>query len=341
MSELLEVKNLCLDVRTREGWRPAIKNLSFKIDQGEILGLVGESGSGKSLTALALLHLLPASARVASGSVLFQGQPILHMSEKQFNEQVRGQGMAYISQNPMTSLSPTLKVGEQMIDGFLAKRRKISKKEARCKALELLEQVGIDDSIRVYNQFPHHLSGGMRQRVMIASAMLSESALLIADEPTTALDVRVQAQILETLLGLKEKRGLSVLLISHDLGVVGKTCDKVMVMYAGYGMEYARQKELFAHAAHPYTQALLEATPSLVADISELRSIPGSIPSVMEEVGGCLFHPRCNYRGEACLSKLPQWHELAVEESWNSSHSVLCHYPLCVTESARRMRGVG
>lgn len=332
MAKLLEVDRLSIEVYTPQGGQLMVKDLSFAVGHGEILGLVGESGSGKTLTAQAIARLLPDFVRIRSGSVLFKGESFGEWDAKKFSRLIRGQEIAFVFQNPMTSLNPVLKIGEQMTDGYRTKYPQISKKQAKREALELLEQVGIRDPLRVYDEYPHRLSGGMLQRIVIATAMIGRPALLIADEPTTALDVRVQAQILELLIRLKEQHHLSILLISHDLGVIGQLCDRILVMYAGRGVELASQQELFESPAHPYTQALLNATPSLLGRVQDLQGIPGSIPSVPSTVSGCIFHPRCEYKTEQCVHSAPEFKFANAQDRYND-HGAACHYPLTMQET--------
>lgn len=331
MNKLLKVDHLSIEVRTPLGWQVVVQDLSFTVEQGQIVGLIGESGSGKSLSALAIARLLPHSARVRSGTVRFKNESVLELNEKEFSKKLRGQEITFIFQNPMTSLNPVLKIGEQMTDGYRIKYPHISKREAKEQALDLLDQMGIQDPLRVFEEYPHRLSGGMLQRIVIAAAMICKPSLLIADEPTTALDVRVQAQILNLLARLKERHHLSVLLISHDLGVIGQMCDRILVMYAGRGVETAPQAELFEHPAHPYTKALLEATPSLAGNLRDLQEIPGSIPSVPFSVSDCIFHPRCSHKTEQCLQSVPVIQTLDSRKQL-AEHQVACHYPLARNE---------
>lgn len=305
---ILEVHDLRVDVIAAGQRLRAVNHVSFQIPEESTLGLVGESGSGKTLTALSILNLLPAAATICSGRILFRGRDILKMSAREIRK-VRGKQIALIFQEPMSSLNPVLTVQTQLTEGMLA-HLNISKKEARGKALHLLEQVGISDPVERLRAYPHQLSGGMQQRVTIAMALACEPALLIADEPTTALDVTVQAQILDLLGELRKKYRLSTLLISHDLGVVAQNADWVAVMYAGQILEFASCVDLFHNAQHPYTQALLKAVPRLDQKLERLTTVPGSVPSLRSIPAGCSFHPRCPEMISACVEAVPELRQI-------------------------------
>jgi oligopeptide/dipeptide ABC transporter ATP-binding protein len=280
-----------------------VDDVSFQIPQDSTLGLVGESGSGKTLTALSILNLPPAGTRIAQGQILFGGRDLLKMPEREIRK-VRGKEIALIFQEPMSSLNPVFTVRTQLTEGMRTHLR-ISRKEAVERAAHLLEQVGISDPDRRLGEYPHQLSGGMRQRVMIAMALACEPALLIADEPTTALDVTIQAQILDLLRELRRKFRLSTLLISHDLGVVAQNTDWVAVMYAGRVVELASCADLFRRPQHPYTQALLQAMPRLDKRVNRLTTVPGNVPSLRALPRGCGFQPRCPEAIADCCDAAP------------------------------------
>jgi oligopeptide/dipeptide ABC transporter ATP-binding protein len=302
---LLEVANLRVGFQTDAGLAHAVDGVSFQIEPGEIVGIVGESGSGKSVTSLSLLGLVPnPPGRIEPGSsIRFQGEELVGAPERRLR-QVRGNEIAMIFQEPMTSLNPVHKVGAQIVEA-LRLHRGLSKREARARAVELLREVGIADPEARAHAYPHQLSGGMRQRVMIAMALSCEPALLVADEPTTALDVTIQAQILELILGLRERRGMAVLLITHDLGVVAEVCDRVVVMYAGQVVEEGPVEELFRDPRHPYTEGLLGAIPRLGQPVERLAVIPGTAPGAGNWPEGCRYHTRCPYAWELCRTSAP------------------------------------
>ncbi|HSX12496.1 MAG TPA: ABC transporter ATP-binding protein, partial [Rhabdochlamydiaceae bacterium] len=285
---LLKVSNLQVSFRLHKRLLKAVRGVSFTLNEGEILGIVGESGSGKSAMAKALVKLLPNSALI-SGEVLFQGEDLIPWTEKQM-QKVRGKQIATIFQDPITSLNPTLKIGTQIMEGYLRHHRHISRKEAKNYAIELLELVGIPHPEERIEEYPHTLSGGMRQRVMIALALASKPKILIADEPTTALDVTIQAQILDLMKKITEKTGTSIILITHDMSVVAGFCDRVMVMYAGKIVETAPVMPLFEVPRHPYTKRLLESIPRLdMPRDKPLLPIEGSPPDLSREMTGCAF----------------------------------------------------
>jgi peptide/nickel transport system ATP-binding protein len=292
MTALLEVEDLRITFSTGPGLSRPVDGVSFAVAKGELLALVGESGCGKSLTSLALLRLVPPPGVIAPGSAIrFDGTDLLTLDASALRR-VRGRRIAMIFQDPMTSLNPVFTVAEQIIESVRA-HQKLSKPEARARALELLQEVGIPDPVARLDQYPHQLSGGMRQRVMIAIALASEPELLIADEPTTALDVTVQAQILEVLDRLRAARGMAVLLITHDLGIVAGRADRVAVMYAGRLVEEAPTPALFARPSHPYTRGLLASVPRLTGPVTRLTPIAGTVPPPTAWPSGCRFHPRC------------------------------------------------
>ncbi|GGD66752.1 ABC transporter ATP-binding protein [Croceicoccus mobilis] len=291
---LLEVSDLRTSFHTRGGVVRAVDGVSFTLDKGETLGIVGESGSGKSVTCYSLMKLIPEPpGRIESGTAFFDGQDLLQMSPKQLRK-IRGNRISMIFQDPMTSLNPYLRISTQLIEA-LRIHTNIDKKAALKKAIEALEEVGIPGAAQRVNQYPHEFSGGMRQRVMIAMALITEPDLLIADEPTTALDVTVQAQILDIIKERQNRLGTAVILVTHDLGVVAGTCDKVNVMYGGKLMESGTAEQVFYNAIHPYTRSLQKTIPSLQAKGENLYTIAGLPPDVSKPIHGCAFYPRCPY----------------------------------------------
>jgi len=305
MSHLLEVKNLQTHFPTRAGLMRAVDGVSFYIDKGELLGLVGESGCGKSITALSIMRLITAPGKIVGGEISFDGRNLLKLSDSEMRA-IRGDDIAMIFQDPMTSLNPVFTVGEQIAEA-LRLHRKLSRKAARAGAIEAMREVSIPDPARRIDDYPHQLSGGMRQRVMIAMALACDPKLLIADEPTTALDVTIQAQILELLNELRKNRDLAILLITHDLGVVAEVADRVAVMYTGRIVEQSPVEELFARPRHPYTEGLLRSVPKLAsataAKAERLETIEGTVPSPTDLPPGCHFAPRCPYRMPRCTAE--------------------------------------
>jgi oligopeptide/dipeptide ABC transporter ATP-binding protein len=316
---VLEVKNLCTQFQTSNGLVKAIDGVSLKIGQAEIVALVGESGCGKSVTAFSIMQLIASPpGKIASGEVLFQGQDLLRLTAKEM-QQVRGNGIGMIFQEPMTSLNPVLTIGEQLTETLIAHRGQ-APKQAIKRACELLELVRMSAPQKRLTQYPHELSGGMRQRVMIAMALACEPKLLIADEPTTALDVTVQAQILDLLLEMRERLGMSILLITHDLGVVAEVADRVAVMYAGKKIEEASVFDLFKRPQHPYTQGLIQATPSASRGLGKrLSEIRGQVPALHAMPQGCRFAPRCDWAIPICQEELPMLRDSGAQ------HFVACH----------------
>ncbi|WP_236674136.1 ABC transporter ATP-binding protein [Paraburkholderia hospita] len=320
---LLEVKDLSVRFARRDGAPvDAVQRVSFSLDKGKTLGIVGESGSGKSQTVMALLGLLAKNGKV-SGEALYNGTNLLTMNEATLNR-IRGDRIGMIFQDPMTSLNPFLTIERQMTE-TLQLHRKLSRREAKQRAIETLERVRIPDAARRIGMYPHEFSGGMRQRVMIAMALLSEPEILIADEPTTALDVTVQAQIIELLRELNRERGTAIIVITHDMGVVAGLCDDVMVMYAGQTVEQAPAQQLFAAPTHPYTIGLLNALPRLTDDDDQpLQTIPGNPPLPGMATQGCAFAPRCTYAEERCRATRP-----ALEPTEGEVHALrACHRPV-------------
>ncbi|MBO0681898.1 MAG: ABC transporter ATP-binding protein [Candidatus Dormibacteraeota bacterium] len=308
---LLEVRDLRTEFPTREGLVRAVDGVSFKIERGETLGIVGESGSGKSMTALSILRLLPPPGRIASGQVLYRGRDLTQVSDEEMRE-VRGQEIAMVFQDPMTSLNPVYSAGWQVAEPLRLHRQESRPRSLR-DAVAMLARVGIPEPERRARSFPHELSGGMRQRAMIAMALTTSPPILIADEPTTALDVTIQAQILELLQGLNRELGTATIMITHNLGVVAGMCERVMVMYAGRVVEEGPTEDVFAHPTHPYTWSLLRSLPRLDVEVgAPLRPIVGMPPDPIELPTGCAFHPRCPFAEDRCALQTPQL--LAVGE---------------------------
>lgn len=317
---VLEVKNLETTFQTNAGPVRAVNNVSYKIDRGQTLGIVGESGCGKSVTSYSLMRLIEKPGRISGGEVLLNGRDLLKLSESNMAE-VRGGEMAMIFQEPMTALNPVLTIGYQM-DEQIMKHKKCTPKESRERAIEMLRLVGIPSPEERYESYPHQLSGGMRQRAMIAMALSCDPMFLIADEPTTALDVTIQAQILELIQGLQEKFNMTVQFITHDLGVISEISDKVMVMYGGQTCEQADTQELFLNPRHPYTAALISSRPKFGERVKRLATIEGSVPAPFELPKGCPFVNRCTRAKADCTHHKPPLNEI------KSGHTVACFNPL-------------
>jgi oligopeptide/dipeptide ABC transporter ATP-binding protein len=305
----LEVRDLETVFALNGRYVHAVDHVSFAIDAGRVLGLVGESGCGKSMTALSLMRLVPSPGRVAGGRVLLDGRDLMTLSESEMRT-VRGAGLAMIFQEPMTALNPVFTVGSQIAEALRLHRR-MSRREAWDRATALLDEVGIPEPARRAHDYPHQLSGGMRQRVMIAIAISCEPRVLIADEPTTALDVTIQAEILELLRALRERHGMALLLITHDLGVVAEQADEVAIMYAGRIVEQAPVTELFDGPLHPYTQALLRSMPGVAGRRQRLEAVPGTVPDLLHLPSGCAFRDRCPLAIEECAARVPPLEEKA------------------------------
>ncbi|RNF38470.1 ABC transporter ATP-binding protein [Planococcus salinus] len=328
---LLQVKNLQTGFKIDGDYYNAVEGVSFDVDRKQIVGVVGESGCGKSVMSLSIMQLLPQGiGKIRGGEIAFEGADIAGLSDKKMN-QIRGKDISMIFQEPMTSLNPVFTIGYQ-IEEVILNHEKLSKKEARKRSVSLLESVGIPRAKQIADEYPHQLSGGMRQRVMIAMAIACQPKLLIADEPTTALDVTVQAQILDLLKGVQEANDMAIIMITHDLGVVAEICDEVIVMYAGKIVERSTVDELFNHPKHPYTKLLMKAIPKMDEDVEKLATIEGLVPSIinMPEIG-CRFANRCPKAMPECLSVTPQLGETApgheaacllYDESWpeNEKH---------------------
>jgi len=317
---LLEIKNLKTVFPSAEGPVPAVDDVSFFVKPREILGLVGESGCGKTVTSLSILRLVSPPGKITAGEILFEGKDLLKVSEKEM-QSVRGDKISMIFQEPMTSLNPVMTIGDQVAEPLIL-HKKMKKKEALAQTVDLLKSVSIPDPELRVRDYPHQLSGGMSQRVMIAMAIACNPALVIADEPTTALDVTIQAQILELLEKLRSEHGLSILLITHALGVIAEAVDRVIVMYAGKIVEEAPVKELFSSPKHPYTVGLLESIPKIKLHgekAARLRTIDGTVPDLAHLPKGCSFYDRCKDRMEICTSEFPTTIQV------NPEHRVACY----------------
>lgn len=319
MEELLKIENLRLYFDTEEGIVKAIEDISLTVQNGEIVGIVGETGSGKSITAMSILKLIPTPpARYLGGKIWFDGRDISRLSEDDMTE-IRGKKISMVFQEPMTSLNPTFTVGEQICDVIMT-HTGVEKQQAISKAVETFRLVRMQDPESLLSKYPHQLSGGMRQRVMIAMALVCNPKLLIADEATTALDVTIQAQILGLLKKMNQELGLSVLIITHNFGIVAQICDKVAVMYAGYVIEFAKVQEIFQNPLHPYTKGLLSAIPPVDNKTNQLKVIEGNVPNLIDPPSGCRFHPRCErFIKDLCDRKVP--------ELVGSDHKVACFNP--------------
>ncbi|KAB2336658.1 ABC transporter ATP-binding protein [Cytobacillus depressus] len=318
MSHLLEVKNLEVNFKTYGGEVKAVRDVSFHVDKGEILAIVGESGSGKSVTVQSIMGLIPTPPGIIKGgSIHFKGQDLLKLSKREMRK-IKGSKISMIFQDPMTSLNPTMRIGAQIEEGLIL-HQGLSKQAAKEKAIEMIKLVGIPNPAERYNQFPHEFSGGMRQRAMIAIALACSPELLIADEPTTALDVTIQAQVLELMKDLQNQLETSIILITHDLGVVAETAERVIVMYAGMMVESGTVTELFENPKHPYTWGLLESVPKVEdGEKQPLIPIEGSPPDLFSPPKGCPFAPRCKYAMEICLEEVPPGFE------FNDGHVARC-----------------
>jgi len=331
---VLSVENVSIAFASRHGRLPAVRDLSFSVGRGETLAIVGESGCGKSLTALSLLGLVPPPGVVEGTAIRLEGTNLIGLPEKALRT-VRGARIAMIFQEPMTALNPVLTIGEQVAEAIL-EHEKVSRKAARARALELLERVRIPDAGRRFSDYPHRLSGGMRQRVVIAMALACAPAVLVADEPTTALDVTIQAQILDLIDELKRERGTAVVLITHDLGVVAEHADRVLVMYAGRKVEERTTADLFAAPAHPYTRGLIAARPVLgeAGTRHRLTEIPGTVPALAAMPAGCAFAPRCGLAEPACRAEVPALRQ------WGAGGRVACLHPAGPAEREEAPRAV-
>ena len=322
---LLDVKNLCVDFHTDQGTVHAVRDISFSVGESEAVGIVGESGSGKSVTMYSVMGLLAGNGSITGGSVSLNGQEITesafpdHKAYEAAMDQIRGNQMAMIFQDPMTFLNPVVKIGKQITE-VIKNHQKVTDAEARARAIELMGQVGIPSPEKRLNQYPHEFSGGMRQRIIIAIALANNPKLIIADEPTTALDVTIQAQVMRMVNELKKEFGTSMVLITHDLGIVAESCDTVAIMYAGEIVEYGSLEDIFDHTAHPYTQGLFGSIPRLDLDTERLQPIQGLMPDPINLPTGCPFHPRCPHATEVCARTNPAHQEVTP------GHLVKCHH---------------
>ena len=315
---MLKIENLSTYLYTEDGLLKAVDKVNLEIRQGETLGLVGESGCGKSMTALSIMRLIPTPpGRITCGKIFFDGKNLLDLEEKELR-QIRGKRISIVFQEPATSLNPVWKIGDQIQESIMTHQKK-TKPAAKKEVLHLLNLVGISFPEERFNDYPHQLSGGMRQRVMLAMAISSKPDILIADEPTTALDVTIQAQILDLLIDLKKRMNMSVLFITHDFGIIAEMADRVAVMYAGRIVEIAKTEELFRQPLHPYTKALLDVLPK--ENIKSFKSIPGEVPHLADLPSGCYFHPRCKKTLDICRREFPK-----MEKS-DKDHWVSCWNP--------------
>lgn len=310
--DILHVQGLRTSFFTDNGIVPAVDDIHFTIHKGEILGVVGESGCGKSVTSLSIMGLLPQAGKVVGGEIFFQGESLTKATEKRMRS-IRGNEIAMIFQEPMTSLNPLFKIGNQLTEAIHT-HQSCSKEEARKRTIEMLELVGLPRAKQLLNDYPHQLSGGMRQRVMIAMSMICEPQLLIADEPTTALDVTIQKQILQLMKELNRKLHTSIMMITHDLGVVAEVCDRVVVMYAGKIVEEAPIRKVFKHSLHPYTKGLLASVPDIRSKKDRLQSIPGNVPKPGSIVKGCRFAERCEHAMERCFVEDPPLYKVETDQ---------------------------
>jgi peptide/nickel transport system ATP-binding protein len=330
-SPVLSVKNLKTYFYTEDGIVKAVDGVDFDVYQGETLGIVGESGCGKSVTALSILRILDEKGRIVEGQVLLDAVDLTKIDEQEMRK-IRGKDIAIIFQEPMVALNPVFTVGEQIVEAIML-HQKVDEKAARVMAIDLLRKVGIPEPEKRIDQYPHELSGGMRQRAMIAMALSCKPKVLIADEPTTALDVTIQAQIMELMKELQREYGMAIMLITHDLGLIAENADRVVVMYAGKVVEYADVKTLFNDPKHPYTWGLLHAIPRLDIEQTRLYNIPGVVPDPLHFPSGCKFHPRCEFKEERCTREEPEL--IKVGEN----HTVRCFFWQKVDEA--KMRKVG
>ena len=313
---LLQVKDLCTSFDLDSGEVRAVNGVSFNLDRGKVLGIVGESGSGKSVTAYSVMRILVEPGRIKSGQILFEGEDVTRYTEKQMRA-FRGKKVSIIFQDPMTSLNPTFTIGNQLREAIVLHTSR-NRKEANARALEMLQLVGVNEPEKRLKQYPHELSGGMRQRVMIAMALACEPDILIADEPTTALDVTIQAQILELMQALQKKMGMAIIMITHDLGVIADMCDEIIVMYAGRVCERGTADEIFYHPCHEYTKGLLRSIPRLEREHYRLVPISGSPVDLTNMPKGCAFAARCDHAMKICLGEIPE--EIRI----NDEHIAAC-----------------
>jgi len=313
---VLQLDNLTTNYKTSRGWVKAAENVNFEIEKGQALGLVGESGCGKTTVALSILKILPQGGRIRGGRIVFDGQDLVPLTDGEMRK-IRWKGISIVFQGSMNELNPVFKVGDQIVEAIRLHEPNVSKQDAYRRAEGLFEMVGVEPS-RIRN-YPHEFSGGMRQRALIAMALASNPKVLVADEPGTALDVIVQAQVLQLMRSLKEKLGLSMLMISHDLSIVAEVCERVAIMYAGRVVEYGDVEAIFKEPLHPYTQGLIGAFPSIEEKRKKLTSIPGQPPDLLNPPKGCRFNPRCPYAMDVCKEKDPQ-----LQKVGSGDHYVSC-----------------
>jgi len=316
MQKILEIKDLNISFKIEEDLFRAVHGVSMMLERGKVLGIVGESGCGKSVTAMSILKLLASNAVIDSGEILYKGQNLLELPEKKL-QQIRGSKIALIPQDPLNSLNPLYTIGNQITE-TIRFHRKVSEKEARRLAIKALQDVKIPEAENRLNEYPHQFSGGMSQRVLIAMALSCNPEIIIADEPTTALDVTVQAQVLDLIREIQRKRNTSLIFITHDLGVVAEFCDYIAVMYAGRVVEYSDVRTIFENPLHPYTKGLMESLPA--ENKEKLNVIKGQPPSITENISGCVFHPRCSFRMDVCDKQIPQLKNI------KDSHITACFY---------------
>ena len=316
-NNILEINNLHVHYVTDDATAKAVNGISFSVQEGESLGLVGETGAGKTTTALSIMQLIPdPPGIIVDGEIMFEGKNVVFNTDKE-NQAMRGNGIAMIFQDPMTALNPIMPVGEQLSE-IVTTHNKVSKAQAKKQVIDLLEIVGVKSDR--YDDYPHQFSGGQKQRVVIAMSLLCNPKLLIADEPTTALDVTIQAQVLDIINNLREKYKMSMVLITHDLGVVAETCDRVAIMYAGQIVETGTVKDVYLNPRHPYTRGLFDSIPKLDSEESQLIPIEGAISNASDLPTGCYFHPRCRYCKDICKTQQPPQR--------GSSHKFMCHFDL-------------
>ena len=323
---LIEVNNLTVEFYTDEGVVTAVDDLTYRVDRGEMFGIVGESGAGKSVTAMSLMRLIESPGRIVDGEILFDGEDIMEMSESEVRS-IRGNRIAMIFQDAQTALNPVYPVGDQ-IGEAMRHHLGYGEKEARERTIQLLDQVGIPEAEARYSDYPHEFSGGMQQRAVIAMALSCDPDLLIADEPTTALDVTIEAKILKQIEELADEFDTAVQLITHDLGVIAEVCDRVMVLYAGQPVEKAPVEQLFYDPKHPYTVGLMSSIPRVGDDRERLQTIPGTMPDLVDVPPGCSFHPRCPWAEEACVEREPQLIDLDTDEpatDATTERAAACH----------------
>jgi peptide/nickel transport system ATP-binding protein len=314
---VLRIENLRTYFFTYAGIVRAVDGISLDVNRGETLGVVGESGSGKTVTAQSILRIVPSPGKIMDGTIEFEGKDLLKLREQQM-QRIRGKEIAYVFQDPTTTLDPVYRVGEQLSE-VIMRHHNISKRDALAKATDLLRSVEIPDPEIRINQYPHELSGGTKQRIAIARALSGDPTLILADEPTTALDVTIQAQILDLLKELKNRLNVAMVLITHDMGIVAEICDRVTVLYAGQVCETGTVDQVFEKPKHPYTQALLTSVPNLALKKERLSVIPGNVPNLIQPPPGCRFHPRCQYAQQICIDKVPELEPIG-EGRWVHCH---------------------